>query len=83
VNAFGRFAVPPGVVSDTDFTPAAAFGVTAMTVFESTTLIEAAAVPPNDTEVVPARSVPTIVTAVPPLVGPADGAMEVIEGATR
>jgi hypothetical protein len=81
VNPFARFAVPPGVVSETGFAPAAPGGVTAVTVFGLTTVTELAALPPIDTALVPVRFVPVIVITVPPAVGPWIGLTDEIAGA--
>jgi hypothetical protein len=45
------------------------------------TVYVVAAVPPKSTALAPVRSVPVIVTDVPPAVGPAAGATEVTAGA--
>ena len=80
VNPLVRFAVPPGVVTDTVFAPIVPAGVTAVTVVELTTLTEVAATPPIVTELVPDKFVPVIVIAVPPLVGPVGGLTDEIVG---
>jgi hypothetical protein len=80
VNPFVRFAVPPGVVTDTVFAPAVPAGVTAVTVVELTTDTLVAALPPTVTLDVPVRLVPVIVIAVPPAVGPTFGVTDEIEG---
>jgi hypothetical protein len=83
VKPFARFAVPPGVVTATDFMPAALAGVTAVTVVAFTTLTEVAATPPTVTAVVPVRFVPFIVIDVPPEVGPAVGLNDAIVGCVK
>jgi hypothetical protein len=80
VNPFVRFAVPPGVVSDTVFAPEVPAGVTAVTVVEFKTDTLVAAVPPIVTLDVPVRFVPVIVIAVPPAVEPEFGATDEIVG---
>jgi hypothetical protein len=80
VNAFVRFAVPPGVVIDTVLPPAVPAGVTAVTVVELTTLTEVAATPPIVTELAPVRFVPVIVIAVPPSTNPQFGLTDEIVG---
>jgi hypothetical protein len=81
VNAFARFAVPPGVVTETAFAPAEPAGVTAVTVVELTTTTLVAATPPTVTTPAPVRFVPVIVIEVPPLVGPELGDTDEIVGA--
>ena len=83
VNPLVRFAVPPGVVTDTVFAPAVPAGVTAVTVVELTTLTEVAATPPIVTELAPVKFVPVIVIAVPPLVGPTFGETDEIVGVAK
>lgn len=68
-----RLAVPPGVVTDTDFGPIVPEGVVAVTTVELATVTAVAGVPPIVTEVTPARFVPEIVIEVPPTVGPEFG----------
>ena len=80
MNPLVRFAVPPGVVTDTVFAPAVPTGVTAVTIVELTTLTEVAATPPIVTELAPVRFVPVIVIAVPPLVDPVFGLTDEIVG---
>ncbi len=80
MNPFVRFAVPPGVVSDTVFAPEVPAGVTAVTVVELTTDTLVAALPPTVTLEVPVRFVPVIVIAVPPASAPAFGVTEEIVG---
>ena len=77
----GDVAVPPGVVSDTATVPAAWAGATALTVVGPVTVKLLADVVPNLTAVTPVRLVPVTVTVVPPVVGPAVGAMPVTVGA--
>ena len=80
MNPFVRFAVPPGVVTDTVFTPIVPAGVTAVTVVAFTTLTEVAATPPIVTELVPVKFVPVIVIAVAPTVEPLLGETDEIVG---
>ena len=61
--------------------PAAWALVTALMVVGLVTVKLAAVVVPNLTEVAPVRSVPVMVTVVPPLVVPAVGVNEVMVGA--
>ena len=81
MNPFEKPAVPPGVVTDTDFAPAVPAGVVAVTVVGFTTVTEVAATPPIVTAVAPVKFVPVIVTAVPPAVGPELGLTDTIVGA--
>ena len=69
-----------GVVTTTVTSPAAWKGVFAMIDVALTTVTPVAAVPPNVTEVAPARFVPVIVTPVPPIVEPIGGTMLVNVG---
>jgi hypothetical protein len=80
VKPLVRFAVPPGVVTDTVFAPAVPTGVTAVTIVELTTLTEVAATPSIVTKFAPVRFVPVIVIAVPPVVGPVFGLTDEIVG---
>ena len=80
VKPLGRFAVPPGVVTDTVFAPSVPAGVTAVTVVELTTLTEVAATPPIVTALVPVKFVPVIVIAVVPTVEPLLGETDEIVG---
>ena len=63
--------------------PAPPAGVMAVIVVELTTTIFVAAIPPMVTAVAPVRSVPVIVTWVPPSVIPLLGEMAVTVGAAR
>lgn len=72
---------PPVAVSTTSTAPAAFAGVVAVQVVDELHETPVAAVPPNVTLLVPERSVPVIVTVVPPATGPELGAMLVIVGA--
>ena len=72
--------MPPAVVTVTSFTPGVLAAVTAFTEVAVAT-IPVAATPPTRNCVVPARSVPLIVMAVPPRVEPEVGATLVIVGA--
>ena len=67
--------MPPGVVTRTSTAPAACAGVVAVIWVAEFTVYDVAAVPPNVTEVAPVRSVPVIVTIVPPAVVPEEGLM--------
>lgn len=75
-------AEPPGVVKITSRAPAVPDGVTTVTDVELTLVSDVPAVPPNVTPVVPVKFVPVIVTVVEPVVGPLDGVMLVMVGAT-
>ena len=72
-------ALPPGVVTVTLAGPAAAGGVENVSDVPVFAVV-ATSVPPMST-VAPLSSVPEIVTAVPPVVGPVEGSMAVIVGA--
>jgi hypothetical protein len=76
--------VPPGVVTDTWTRPAGWAGDIAVICVAESTVNDAAAVVPKATAVAPVKSVPVMVTEVPPAVGPALGATEVtVGGATK
>ncbi|MEO5651322.1 MAG: hypothetical protein ABIN79_03745 [Marmoricola sp.] len=60
--------------------PAAWAGVTAVILVELTTVNDVAVVLLDFTDVAPVKSVPVIVTVLPPAVGPAFGETEVIAG---
>ena len=83
MKPFERFAMPPGVVSETVVAPAVPAGVTAVTVAEFTTNTLVAATPPNLTLVVPVRFVPMIVIDVPPERGPAFGETDAMFGCRK
>ena len=74
--------VPPGVVTMTSAAPAVPTGVVAVSVEALTTVMFEAAAPPIKTEVAFERSVPVIVTLVPPSVLPLLGEMLVTGDAT-
>ena len=82
VNAFVNVAVPPAVVIATLFAPAAAAGVTAVTLVAEFTTTLVAATPPTVTLVAPVRFAPVRVIAVPPIVEPLVGLTDVIVGGT-
>ena len=71
--------VPPGVVTVTSTAPVPA-GSTAVIVVALTTVKLVAAVVPKSTAVAPVKSVPVIVTIVPPAGGPAVGLRPVTAG---
>ena len=75
----GRVVVPPGVVTVTVTRPADLAGAVTVTLVEVLAVI-VASVPPNVTDVAPARFVPVMVTDIPPLVGPDDGDTVLILG---
>jgi hypothetical protein len=83
VKPFGRVAVPPGVVTDTDFAPAESAAVTAVIVNGFTTVTEVADFVPILTEVAPVKLTPVIVIAVPPAVGPWFGVTEATPGGVK
>lgn len=76
---FGSVAVPLGVVRLTDTVPAGRGGVSTETLDELVDTIDAA-MPPKLTADVPTKSVPVIVTVVPPSVEPEFGEIKVIVG---
>lgn len=65
----------------TDLAPAVPAGVTQVMVVGPTSTTLVAATPPIVTDVAPEKSVPVMVTAVPPAVGPLLGAIPLITGA--
>jgi hypothetical protein len=83
VNALGKLAVPPDVVTATLFAPALPAGVTAVMLVDETTLTLVAATPSTVTLLAPVKSVPVIAIAVPPRVVPDDGlTLEIVGGET-
>ena len=70
-------AALPGFVTTISNVPAGCAGVVAVIVFASTTLIFAAATPPKVTAAPVWKSVPVIVTLVPPALEPVAGATPV------
>ena len=72
--------VPPGVVTVTSTVPAAPAGLVAVTWPALSTLNEAA-LPPKLTSVAPVKSVPAMVTEVPPAVDPLLGETPLTTGA--
>ena len=84
LKSVAEVAVPPALVTETVTVPAACALVTALIVVELVTVKLAAVVDPNLTEVVvkfePLKLVPVMVTAVPPVDGPAVGVREVTVG---
>ena len=81
INALGKVAVPPAVVTATSFAPAAPAGVTAVMDVSLTTTTLVAATPPTVTLDPPIKFVPVIVIAVPPVMSPTFGLTEEIVGA--
>jgi hypothetical protein len=71
--------VPPTVVTVTSTVPTPAGAVAVIEVDELTVIV--AGVPPKLTAVAPPRSVPVIVTVVPPPRGPVFGEIDVTAGA--
>ena len=77
-------AVPPEVVTVTLWFPASPAGVTAVRLVADCTTTLVAATPPTVTFVAPVRSVPAIVIAVKPVVGPVFGVtVEIVGGVTN
>jgi hypothetical protein len=74
--------VPLGVVTVMSTVPALFASEVATTWVAELTVNEAAALPPNWTEVAPVKLAPVIVTAVPPAVEPEDGLTAVTVGRT-
>ena len=72
--------VPLGPVTATSRAPATPAGVTALIVVSLVTVKLAAATPPMVTAEAAVKLVPEIVTLVPPIAGPALGAMPVTVG---
>ena len=79
MNWTGEAAVPPAVVTLTFTVPVPA-GAVAM-IPSGVTKPKVAGVEPKSTAVTVDRPVPAIVTVVPPVEGPSDGAMEDTVGA--
>ena len=75
--------VPPGVVTVASAVPAAELGVVAVICVELRTLNELAAVAPNLTPLTEVKSVPVMVTTVPPVLGPTLGDTLVTVGTRR
>jgi hypothetical protein len=80
VKPFASVAVPPGVVTDTLFAPAAPEGAVHVSDVSLATTTDVANVEPKRTAVVPVRPVPETVTLVPPATGPPDGDTAAIVG---
>ena len=80
VNALGKLAVPPAVVTATSCVPSVPAGVTAVMLVEETTFTLVAANPPTVTLLAPVKSVPVMVISVPPRVVPDDGLTPEIVG---
>jgi hypothetical protein len=72
--------VPLTVVTVTSTTPAACAGAVAV-IDVALFTVKLAGEPPNETAVAPVRSVPVMITDVPPAVGPADGLSATTVGA--
>lgn len=72
--------MPPGLDTVTSTTPLPA-GATAVIDLALLMAKDAALVAPNFTAVAPVKSMPVIVTAVPPAAGPLFGEIEITEGA--
>ena len=80
VYAFASVPTPNGVVTTTEYSPAASAGAVAVIVVAFTTDKLCVATPPIVTPVAPVNPVPVIVIAAPPLVTPALGLMPLIVG---
>ena len=65
----------------TSMVPETCAGAVAVIDVAETTVNEAAAVPPNETEVAPLKPLPVIVTLAPPVVDPLEGLRLVMAGA--
>jgi hypothetical protein len=72
---------PPGVVTSTSTTPALPAGDEHVIDVGESTVNPAHGVPSTVTALAPVKSVPVIVSDVPPPVGPDDGATDVTVGA--
>ena len=81
INALGKVAVPPAVVTEIFFEPAVPVGVTAVIDVSLTTTTLVAATPPTFTLDPPIKFVPVIVMAVPPAIDPDDGLTLAMVGA--
>jgi hypothetical protein len=81
VNALGKVAVPPAVITATLCAPAVPGGVNAVIEVALTTTTLVAATPPTVTLLAPVKFVPVIVKGVLPKVEPTVGEMLVIVGA--
>jgi hypothetical protein len=80
INALGKLAVPPAVVTATLFAPAVPAGVSAVMLVDETTFTLVAAIPPTVTLLASVKFVPVIVIAVPPRVVPEVGLTPEIVG---
>ena len=81
LNALGKVAVPPAVVTEIFFEPAVPVGVTAVIDVSLTTTTLVAATPPTFTLDPTIKFVPVIVMTVPPVVSPTFGLTDEIVGA--
>jgi hypothetical protein len=81
VKAVDFDSVPPTVVIETVIVPGVPGGVLAVIDMGDVTVTVVAELPPIVTVLDPVKPEPTIVTVVPPLVGPAAGVTRVIDGA--
>jgi len=79
VNPVGFVTFPQGVVTVTGTFPAVWASVTAVIFVGPVTLKDFAA-EPNETAVAPAIHLPVMTTVVPPVAGPVDGVMVVMDG---
>ena len=73
---------PPPAVTIMSTAPALLTGVLQVIVVSLTTIILAATFPPHVTVLAPVKSVPVIVTIVPPALVPDDGEILLITGGT-
>ena len=81
INALGKVAVPPAVVTEIFFEPAAPAGVTAVIDVSLTTTTLVAGLTPTVTLLASVKFVPVIVMAVPPVMSPTFGLTDEIVGA--
>ena len=81
INALGKVAVPPAVVTEIFFEPAVPVGVTAVIDVSLTTTTLVAGLTPTVTLLASVKFVPVIVMAVPPVMSPTFGLTEEIVGA--
>ena len=81
INALGKVAVPPAVVTEIFFEPAAPAGVSAVIDVSLTTTTLVAGLPPTVTLLAPVKLVPVMVIGVPPLNNPEFGLTLAMVGA--
>jgi hypothetical protein len=86
VKALAFVAVPPGVVTEIDFSPGDPGGMVAVSVVALATDTSAHKAPPTVTVGVPpatAKFVPVTVITIPPATGPEDGATDATRGSGK